>query len=235
MNKKYWAILAALLIIVTSFAACTKNYDEDRIITDRESNTHILATDENGQTMQDEDGNIMEIINDNKGKEVTDEDGKIVSQPVTYPDLLEVDGYAETKWLKVKVESGWEQSGKLNIQLKHTKTDSFLNFGVVEGEKQDDIIAQLNKMFDTFKKVDEYEKVDTTTEKVKIGGIEMTKIRTVLTISEDAVVEGENPTQVICYYIHEKDGNTYRFEYSTTPTNEKNVNFEEIISTVEYK
>ena len=79
MNKKYWAILAALLIIVTSFAACTKNYDEDRIITDRESNTHILATDENGQTMQDEDGNIMEIITDNKGKEVTDEDGKIVS------------------------------------------------------------------------------------------------------------------------------------------------------------
>ncbi len=235
MNKKYWAVLAALLIFMTSFAACTKKYDDDRIITDRESNTHILATDENGETMQDEDGNIMEIVTNAKGEEETDENGKGVSQPVTYPDLLEVDGYAETKWLKVKVASGWEQSGRLNIQLKHKKTESFLNLSVVEGKQQDDVITQINTMIDTFKKVDEYEKVDSTNEKVKIGGIEMTKIRTVLTVSKDAVAEGENPTQVICYYIHEKDGNTYRFEYVTIPEAEKSVNFEEVLATVKYK
>lgn len=74
--KKAIALIAAAVMILTLFSACG-----DKIITDKEGNTHKLVTQKGGEPAQDEYGNLIEEITNDKSEKVT--------QAISYPDVTQ--------------------------------------------------------------------------------------------------------------------------------------------------
>ncbi len=235
MNKKYIAIILATMTLITVFTACSKDYEDERIIKDREDNIHILATDKEGNTMQNEDGNIIEVVTDAKGKEVTDDNGNQVTQAVTYPDILEANGFVEDQYVKIKPEEGWTQTGSLMITMNYEKYGAQYVLDVSENKDEKEITDGYKQMADQMKKVPAYKEASFKSEKVKLGGIEMTKITIEYSIDKKYVSEEDPESQILYMYVHSKDGKTYNFQGSILPEYKDKVDFDKIIASVIYK
>ena len=235
MNKKYIAIVLATLTLTMSFAACTKKYEDERIVVDREDNTHILATDKEGNTIQDEDGRIIEVVTDEKGKEVTDENGNQVTQPVTYPDILEAYGYIEDEYVKIKPEEGWEQRGAQTITMDYEKYGAQYVLDIRENKSVEDIVGSYKSMVDAMKKTATYKEADMTEKEVKVGGIKMTKLTITYTIDKKYLEEGDPESQIMYIYLHTKGEKTYDFVCTILPEHEGKIDFDKIIASIEYK
>jgi len=235
MNKKYIAIILATLTLTTTFAACTKKYDDERVLTDREENVHILATDEEGNTIQDADGHIIEVVTDENGKEVTDENGKQVTQPVTYPDILEAYGYVEDQYVKIKPEEGWKQTGTQTITMDYEKYGAQYVLDVVENKTVEDVAKGYKSMAEQMKKADAYKESEFSSKEVEINGIKMTKITITYTIDKKYLSEGDPESQIMYFYLHTKGEKTYNFQGTILPQYKDKVDFDKIIASVKYK
>ncbi len=94
--KRAIALAAALLLMLSVFAACKKK----NIIVDYEGNEHTLVM-KDGAPAQDKNGNLIEKI--------TDAQGKTVTQPVSYPNVIKNSRREiENAFFKLKIPSGWK-------------------------------------------------------------------------------------------------------------------------------
>lgn len=237
MNKKYIAVVAATLAFATLFAACSKKYNKDRVLVDDEGNTHILATDANGETMQDEYGNIVEVITDDKGKEVEDKAGEKQTQGVTYPDLLTVGNTVQNKYIKVEVPEGWEQTGKINMMLENKDCGAQLQLLVNEDKDIEKVLSEYVSNEQALKKLvnSKLESFKATSNDVNLGGKKYTKLVWEITAKKDYVEEGEAQSWIQNIYLYSDGKNTYNYSSYVAAENKDKVDFDKIVATVMYK
>ncbi len=237
MNKKYFAVIAATLAFATVFAACTKRYNDDRILVDSEGNTHILATNAEGETMQDEYGNIVEVITDDKGKEVEDKAGEQQTQGVTYPDLLTNGNIVQNKFIKLEVPDGWEQIGKLNILLSNKDFDAKIQFLINEDKSIDKVLSEYILNGQELKKQvnKKLEKFNMSNKEVTIGGKKMTKIVWEITSKKEYVDEGSAQSWIQNVYLYSDGKNTYNYASYISAADRDKVDFDKIVASVIYK
>lgn len=237
MNKKYFAVIAATLAFATVFAACTKRYNDDRILVDSEGNTHILATNAEGETMQDEYGNIVEVITDDKGKEVEDKAGEQQTQGVTYPDLLTNGNIIQNKFIKLEVPDGWEQIGKLNILLSNKDFDAKIQFLINEDKSIDKVLSEYILNGQELKKQvnKKLEKFNMSNKEVTIGGKKMTKIVWEITSKKEYVDEGSAQSWIQNVYLYSDGKNTYNYASYISAADRDKVDFDKIVASVIYK
>ncbi|MBQ3149965.1 MAG: hypothetical protein IJB86_01825 [Clostridia bacterium] len=145
MNKRIFCIFLVFTVALFSFVACEKRSKYGVLIVDEQGMEHVLATDENGVTIQDRYGNLVEVMTDSKSKKpidaptqtVTDESGEVISvvheneyatNSITFPTLMQNGNVAENKNYAVTIPEGWVQEGSTRVLLKHTETGATVSF-----------------------------------------------------------------------------------------------------------
>ena len=106
--KKAIALIAAAVMILTLFSACG-----DKIITDKEGNTHKIVTQKGGEPAQDEYGNLIE--------EVTNDNNEKVTQPVSYPEVTQTGkNEIQDAYFILEIPKDWYFDSEINkFRIQH--------------------------------------------------------------------------------------------------------------------
>lgn len=229
MSRRILAAIAAVLAITLLFAACGKE-----TITDREGSTHEFLTDENKEILQDEDGNIVVPKTDESGKEIKDEDGNTVTESITFPEVLELGDYVHNKYVKVKIEKGWEQIGKVTtIILQNSEIGAQFSVQIRENKTAEDVESIWMKQFNEEKKSDSLDTHSVKKSEVEIGGHKMIKITRDYTLKEKSA-DGKTG-QCLTVYILNIGGESIQYTGTVSPENKDKIDFDKIVSEVIYK
>ena len=106
--KKAIALIIASMMILTLFSACG-----DKIITDKEGNTHKLVTQKGGEPAQDEYGNLIEEVTNDKNEKVT--------QAVSYPVVTQTGkNEIQDAYFIVEIPNDWYFDSEINkFRIQH--------------------------------------------------------------------------------------------------------------------
>ncbi len=187
MNKRFFCIFLVFIMALCAFTACQKQSKYGILIVDEQGMEHVLATDENGVTIQDKRGNLVEVMTDSKSKKpvpaptqtVTDESGEVVSvahedeyatNSITFPDIIQNEEKAETRYYTVAIPEGWVQEGSSRIILRHTQTNAMISF---YDDMSGDVESILEKMEKSRAKLGDADYEFSSTE-TKIGEVNAT-------------------------------------------------------------
>lgn len=234
MSKKYISAVALVFAFLFILASCGKGSRYGTLITDEKGMTHVLATDANGNTIQDGNGNLVEIITDKNGKPVTvpeayatNEDGSVVvsveggnyaSQAITFPNVISNGKTVETADLVLPVPKGWEQTGTFSIILKHTDTGAMLDITNDVEDTVDNVVKGIEDMQSMITGEFKYDKQDTD-----ISGYEAVKCHYDL---------GKTQRYI---YVVSVNFNVYRFGCTVNTEDESKIDFEAIINNVQFR
>ncbi len=118
--KRNLAFLLAFMMIIFTFTACGSN-----TIVDKEGNEHNVVV-EKGEYVQDKLGNLIE--------EVTNAEGEKVTQPVSFPDVIQNSKKEiENAFFKVKIPSGWKYDETVKVfRIQHEDKCKETESGVCE-------------------------------------------------------------------------------------------------------
>ncbi len=160
MKKKFLrtgAILLCLASIITVFAACSKELDENGLLykengkiyfrKDAKDDAYELVTDENGVTVVDENGNMLWKVTDANGVEGT--------HPVSFPHYLQDGKTIECQQFTIKCPKGWENIGNFKIMLKNVKEGLQIDYSYLQPDEEkgegkrtvDSVLADYEKLF----------------------------------------------------------------------------------------
>ena len=188
MNKRVICLFLVFIIALFAFAACEKKSRYGVLIVDKQGMEHVLATDENGVTIQDKYGNLVEVMTDSKSKKpilaptqsVTDENGEVVSvigkdeyatNPITFPNMIQSKEKVENKYYSVTIPDGWVQEGEGRIILRHEETGALISFYDDMGKSVGSVLKSMEEDREKLDAEYEFEQTDT-----KIGDTEATCI-----------------------------------------------------------
>ncbi|MCR5484180.1 MAG: hypothetical protein K6F09_01180 [Clostridiales bacterium] len=228
-------LFAALFVL----AACEKKSSKYGVLyVDSIGMTHVLATDENGSTIQDANGNLVEILTDDKSKQpltmtevsATDEDGsevsaepktKYQSSPLTFPHMItDKNGKTvENRYYKMPIPDGWEQIGSVAIILRQKDTECQIEVQHVEYEDAEESLKEVEAVKE--KLTDDELKF--TKDTVKLCGTDAYK----------CVYDFNGNKRYI--YILEKNGNVFNILCSAKSEYDKATDFESILNSIEFK
>ncbi len=107
--KRIIAVLLVIITVMLTFSACGKGKE----IVDKEGNTHVALTQKGGEYKQDKFGNLLE--------EATDYEGNDVTQPFSYPEMIESGkNEIQNAYFKIEVPSDWTYDENLKIfRIQH--------------------------------------------------------------------------------------------------------------------
>lgn len=230
MTKRILAAAAAILATTVVFSACG-----EETIVDREGNTIEYLTDENKEISQNNNGNIIVPKTDVNGKEIKDKDGNLVTESVTFPEVLEIGDYVHNRYVKTKIPDGWTQIGRLTtIIIDNEEYDAQYTIQIEEGKTPDDVESTWMKQFNVEEKSDLVK--DHTIKKdddFEIGGKKMVKITRDYTLKKKGA-DGKTGQSLVVYLV-DMGEDTLQYTGVITPENKGKVDFDKLISEIIYK
>lgn len=135
--KRIIAVLLVIIMVALTFSACS-----DNVITDKEGNTHVALKEFGGDYKQDKFGNLIE--------EVTDNDGKKVTQPFTYPEMIESGkNEIQNAYFKIDVPEGWTYDENLKVfRIQHEGDTSESNKAMCEVQFNSSSTGDIEVIYD---------------------------------------------------------------------------------------
>ena len=226
--SKIIAILLSFATIIILFAACSDHeneliYKENGKIYYRKEigdAAYELVTDKEGNTVVDDNGNML--------WKVTDADGNDQTHPVSFPAFLTDGKKIECQQFTIKLPSGWESTGNVNLIVKNQKKNLQI-MGSFFGKSDEDYKTPQERATELIEKFAvETEKYTTTvtSSTTQVGGRDAVKVVIDTT--------GETPSYSEVYYVEIGTG-TISFWCSCGNYEEKGFDFKGILDTVEYR
>lgn len=199
MEKKIIAIVMVTVLIVTCFAACKK---KDNIYVDDDGATHVLMTDEEGNTVLNSDGELVVCVTDKDGNVLKDENGEIQTAAVDFPEVVVNKNKLETPYYRLTLPDEWEADDGGEVSMKENEKISFKIYNLGEADKTiDQYFKESTENVDDMEKIKE--KYPATTWDFEKAVITMKNIDTrvikVKIASSDTVVEYYNQTVEYIY------------------------------------
>ncbi len=138
--------IAVISILVVLFSICLTACTRKNVIIDENGEKHVLATEKNGDFVQDEYGNVFE--------EVTNESGEKVTKNFIFPDKVtnKRGNKIENTFVKLKIPHGWKDfsaNNKLSIQHEGTCLD--MNTTECQIDVKWDIMAANETLYENYR------------------------------------------------------------------------------------
>ena len=237
MNKRFLCVFLVFIIAMFAFAACQKQSKYGILIVDEQGMEHVLATDENGVTIQDKRGNLVEVMTDSKSKKpvpaptqtVTDENGEAVSviqkdeyatNSITFPNIIENEEKAENRYYSVAIPEGWVQEGSNRIILRHTETDATVSFYDDMGDNVESVLEEMEKSRAKLSDDAEYEFNSTET---KVGD------------TDAVLVSYRFGTVIRNTYVFAVKGTVFQITCTVDTDAEQQVDFDSVFNSIVFK
>ena len=249
-NIKHVAILLCFASIVSVFAACSKEAQNNGAETSSESTVYVPSefktekekfyTDENGKLYYREDSEAdgYELVTDENGvtvvdkdgnmiQKVTDADGKEATRPVSFPTFINEGNTIACQQFVITLPDGWASSGNVNLMFRNETEGKQINYSFVEkGVKNYKTTAEnIAFLKESLKSMTEDGTAVIEEGTAQVAGRDAVKL-TVET--KDA-----NPSYMEVYYVETEKG-TMTFTCICKPA-DKGFDFNAILNTIQYR
>ena len=180
----------------------------------------LEVTDKEGNTVVDENGNML--------WKVTDADGNDQTHPVSFPAFLTDGRKIECQQFTIKLPSGWESTGNVNLIVKNQKKNLQIMGSFFKKSDEDYKTAQerATELIEKFGMETETYKTTVSSSLTQVGGRDAVKVIIDTT--------GETPSYSEVYYVELETG-TISFWCSCGNYEDKGFDFKAILDTVEYR
>lgn len=219
------AIILILSVVLTACGQDGKKNKYGTVIEDKEGHTHVVMTDDSGQTVVDKKGNLVEIIIGNDGKPITLKDGQTETSAVTYPALVVSKDKVELEGIEMYVPKGWKSESTVYISLTHKKNSkSQATLSVKKTDAYEDFESAV-KAQTGLAESNTDEKLDIKVDELKLAGTVM--YRRTLFNSES--------NSYMIRYLFENDGKIYVADCTVNGEYYETVGFDAIMDSIVLK
>ncbi len=236
MEKRVIALVIAVLIIASTFVACAKRSKYGKIYVDYDGVTHVLATDENGETVRGEDGNLYEVqfqyedATDTEGTVLLDEGGEWLTTEYEFPKYIVVkeakfkyfpilfhNKYVQNSVLKLPLPDGFEQISKRAFHIENEESGCWLECSADDYKSLDEAYLKAKEVLPV------YVEAGSQIEDGYVTICGEKAYRCIITNDEDNII--------LTTYYFEKNDHLIRFQTLLKTDYADEIDFEAIINT----
>lgn len=221
--KKIFIVILSVLTVVTCFSACNNTSD---MFTAEDGNTYIAVRNEDGGITINDNGKLRVYTVNENGKKQKDDSGNFITEFIDFNGQVVFGNTVETEEMKYRLPSGFEEDYDNSGYFRNENIDAeifFVFYGTDVGTAIDAAEKNCQSLLESYgSEVFEY-----TRYTVDIDGVESTAFRQRCTSSE-------YPDNSCVYYIPFDTG-YYIVHCRVNVENEKKVNFDKFVDTIEFR
>lgn len=200
MEKKIIAIALVMIMMIVVLVGCNKS----EVYVDEDGNEHLLALDEEGNTMLNDNGRIVVYATEADGEIKEDKDGEPITAVIDFPTMVVGKNSVETPDYKLSLPDKWKSQDNGEFIYKENENVS-IKVEILE--------------LDEYETLDNYMNDAIEAEKVFVESIKQEYDVTV----EDTIEEGNITLKGhFCYYTKTKITKDDRIVYYVETINFEN-------------
>ncbi len=221
--KKLFICVLSLIVVLTCFSSC--NTASDDMFTAEDGNSYVVVrNDEDRIVINDNDKLQVYTLNEN-GKKQKDDSGNYITEYIDFNGQVVIGNTVETAEMKYELPSGFVDDFDNSGYFHNDNIDAeifFVFYGTDIGLAIEAAERNCQSLLESYgSDVFEYSRYT-----VDIDGIECTAFR-------QRCVSSEYPDNSCIYYIP-FDGGYYIIHCRVNIENEKRVNFDKFVDTIEF-
>ncbi|GEM_PF-4654350 len=221
MNKKYIISGIMLLALTATLVSCKARSEYGKIYIAGENESYVLKTDVNGDTVVNAEGNLIKLKMRNAKEPHHDTDGNAITEVLEYPQFIDEGKKIDCKYYKIKIPSGWKNTGTVGMSMGNEKLDASINFSNDTDKTYDEIMADAALFAEEAKK--------NGTE------VEQGKAKILNTDCDYYTIIGKDNDSVLTTYFLNHNDHTFRFVCSYKKDNLGKIDFTEVLNGIEFK
>lgn len=221
--KKLLICFLSLVVILTCFSSCDKSSDD--MFTAEDGNSYIVVRNDEGRIVINDNDKLQVYTLNENGKKQKDDSGNYITEYIDFNGQVVIGNTVETAEMKYKLPSGFVDDSDNSGYFYNENINAeifFVFYGTDIGLAVEAAERNCQSLLESYgSDVFEY-----TRYTVDIDGVECTAFR-------QRCVSSEYPDNSCIYYIP-FDGGYYIVHCRVNIENEKRVNFDKFVNTIEF-
>lgn len=133
--KKYFALIIAIMVILTCFTACKPKIKDGALVTNQAGENFAAVTKAGGGVVVDDAGNLVVLVTDEDGRNVKGDNGEYATNKVALEHALVIGNRVECEKYAITIPDGWSDAKSFNgLNLMRDGSDDVIVINEREGD-----------------------------------------------------------------------------------------------------
>ena len=138
--KKYFALIIAIMVILTCFTACKPKIKDGALVTNQAGENFAAVTKAGGGVIVDDAGNLVVLVTDEDGRNVKGDNGEYATNKVALEHALVIGNRVECEKYAITIPDGWSDAKSFNgLNLMRDGSDDV----IVINEREGDLVTAM--------------------------------------------------------------------------------------------